>query len=664
MLEENQIDRYTKNYRAYLEAGLPPFGSLEYLIDQVQQNLDEQALLILQSAVQTRLSQVSQKPNNVIEFPGKPSDKEIDYQELLGIPHPLSDHQKGILDWVLFGQGNAAVNAVAGSGKSTTLVYAAIALAKLEELQPDDVRLVVFGRENSKDLRGKLTAALGQRWDGCTKTIHSMGFAALKQELGKFAKRGYKYPPAGMGRIDNDKYRKICRAIGYADDRDRNHPGSMVTSSLVDKPSTFLKLVDFCRFQLIDFSKADANNKLRQMIHHFGDQFDNVATSNGELAALGQALALVLERGKQQATQDKIIDFADQIWLPVVWRLNERPWWKKDFQFKFLFVDECQDFNSCQRELSLMMTGNHGRLLYVGDRNQSIMGFAGADCESFQLIAAEANCTELPLSVCYRCPQSHIKLLQSEFPDIPIQAFDKNPDGEMACIKEGDLWNTVIPHHLQEGDLVLCRKTAPLVSLCIKLISNGVAATVKGRDIGKTLIGELETVAKIMAKAKSRGNGLDHTITFLDFPEYLNQYRESKTRNYQSFDNAEQLTEALNDKIDALHVLFDRYPLEGDIDAGVKALTEVIESLFGDSASPITLSTSHRAKGLEADRVFIIQPSSLPLTWKNQQPWQAEQEDNLLYVTLSRSKKCLFVVIEPDKVLPDWASQIKLASAS
>jgi DNA helicase II / ATP-dependent DNA helicase PcrA len=659
-MDRKQINRYTENYRAYLEAGLPPFGSVEHLLSCIQDLDSVEALAELRSAVQARLSQIHAS-NNVIEFP-QPNE-EINYQELLGIPHPLSKHQKGVLDWVLFGQGNAAVNAVAGSGKSTTLVYATIALAKLKELQPDDIRLVVFGRENSKDLRGKLVTALGNSWDGSTKTMHSMGFAALKEELGEFAGRGYKYPPAGMGRIDNYKYHKICKALGYADDRDRSNPGSMVTSKLVDKPSTFFKLVDFCRFQLVNFSANDGIDKLRQMINHFGDQFDGVAQQNGELAAIAQALAKVLERGKQQAAQEKVIDFADQIWLPVVWHLNERSWWHRDFTFRFMFVDECQDFNACQRQLSLMMAGDHGRLLYVGDRSQSIMGFAGADCESFELIVEDANCIEMPLSVCYRCPKRHIELIQSEFPNIPIQAFENAPDGEIAIIKEDDLWNNDIPHHLQEGDLVLCRKTAPLISMCIKLISNGIAASVKGRDIGKSLIGELESVTKLMHQSVKRGF-VNAPPSFLDFPDYLIQYRDNKIKGYQNLDNSEQLVEALNDKVDALLVLFERYPFRGDIDTGVKALTEVIESLFSDATSPITLSTSHRAKGLEADRVFIIQPSSLPLVWNNQQLWQADQEDNLLYVTLSRSKKALYVVMEKDKNLPDWAGKIKLASAS
>jgi ATP-dependent exoDNAse (exonuclease V) beta subunit len=76
----------------------------------------------------------------------------------------------------------------------------------------------------------------------------------------------------------------------------------------------------------------------------------------------------------------------------------------------------------------------------------------------------------------------------------------------------------------------------------------------------------------------------------------------------------------------------------------VGALIEYIEQIFSDGESAINLCTIHRAKGLEADRVWIIDPKSLPHIWKGQKAWQKEQEDNLLYVALTRAKKQLFIV--------------------
>ncbi|VEP12041.1 hypothetical protein H1P_1300001 [Hyella patelloides LEGE 07179] len=49
----------------------------------------------------------------------------------------------------------------------------------------------------------------------------------------------------------------------------------------------------------------------------------------------------------------------------------------------FVLVNECQDLNLCQIELSRKLVGKDGRLLYVGDPKQAIFGFAGAKCNSY-----------------------------------------------------------------------------------------------------------------------------------------------------------------------------------------------------------------------------------------------------------------------------------------
>lgn len=80
-------------------------------------------------------------------------------------------------------------------------------------------------------------------------------------------------------------------------------------------------------------------------------------------------------------------------------------------------------------------------------------------------------------------------------------------------------------------------------------------------------------------------------------------------------------------------------------------LCQDIERLFSDrnSEEAITLSTIHRAKGLENDRVFILYPEKLPLTWKNQKRHELDQEYNVAFVAYSRAKKTLVMVRESDK---------------
>ena len=80
----------------------------------------------------------------------------------------------------------------------------------------------------------------------------------------------------------------------------------------------------------------------------------------------------------------------------------------------------------------------------------------------------------------------------------------------------------------------------------------------------------------------------------------------------------------------------------------VSQLAAIIGDLFADNgSSPITLATAHRSKGLENERIFLLEPEKMPLTWKGQRDWQFQQEQNLLYVALTRSKSELFLVGEP-----------------
>ena len=76
-----------------------------------------------------------------------------------------------------------------------------------------------------------------------------------------------------------------------------------------------------------------------------------------------------------------MIDFDDMIWIPLV----------ENFplpQFDVLFVDEAQDFNEMQRQMILRCVGNN-RVVIVGDRNQAIYGFRGADSNSISILKKE-----------------------------------------------------------------------------------------------------------------------------------------------------------------------------------------------------------------------------------------------------------------------------------
>ena len=326
-----------------------------------------------------------------------------------------------------------------------------------------------------------------------------------------------------------------------------------------------------------------------------------------------------LQIGEQQAINKECFDFVEQVWLPGHWNLGSEKWFNP---YKFVLVDECQDLNKAQLNLVQILAGKDGRILSVGDKNQAVMGFAGADDNSYDNIVKETNAVELPLSICYRCPISHIKLVKKEFSYIPIEPAANAIKGVIKQIEPDQIYK-----YIKNKDMVIGRKTAPLVGLCIRLIGRGKKAIVKGKEIGKTLSKELDEISKL------RG------YIWMLFNENLKDYRLIKINQYQGLDNEEQLIEIINDKLDAVQTIYESNPQAQSIED----LKIEIDKIFSDDNAPITLSTCHRAKGLEAERIFIYHPEHMPLTWRNQQKWQLEQEENLLYVALTRSKSELFI---------------------
>ena len=101
--------------------------------------------------------------------------------------------------------------------------------------------------------------------------------------------------------------------------------------------------------------------------------------------------------------------------------------------------------------------------------------------------------------------------------------------------------------------------------------------------------------------------------------------------------------QSMTDKFATVRVIY-----EAERPRTVEELRDAVSSIFPkDVDHPVIwLSTVHRAKGDEAERVFLLRPELLPHP-KAKSPVQAEQERNLLYVALTRAKQALYVVDGP-----------------
>jgi ATP-dependent DNA helicase UvrD/PcrA len=292
-------------------------------------------------------------------------------------------------------------------------------------------------------------------------------------------------------------------------------------------------------------------------------------------------------------TPGRTIDFDDQIWLPHVLGL-EVP------LYDWIFVDELQDMNRAQLELVYRGLGASGRFVGVGDRRQSIYQFRGADHNAIPQTIERLGAKVLPLSITYRCPLAVVREAQKLVPQL-----EAAPNAIEGIVRDTDYFELI--DDAQPGDFVVSRTNAQLLSLCWRWLSQGRKAAIKGRDIGSGLA---------MFVRDTRATRVSELL------DAVESWRHSELRRLIERGRD---TSAVDDKAECIHVLAE----------GCKTIDEVvakIDRLFTDDGTPgILLSSTHRAKGLEADRVWLLRDTFLR--------WDGPEEKNLLYVATTRAKQ-------------------------
>jgi hypothetical protein len=219
-------------------------------------------------------------------------------------------------------------------------------------------------------------------------------------------------------------------------------------------------------------------------------------------------------------------------------------------------------------------------MMWIGDRFQSINGFAGADSDSFDAIIRETNAKVLPLSVCYRCPTSHLARAREWRSD--IEARPGAPVGTIRRMERVDYVDEAAA-----GDLVICRRTAPLIGLCFELIAAGIGASVRGRaDMSKGLI-------KIIKRASKRTSRTLWQDEFLDGLAAQHDAEAEKLRaRARDEQAAADALDALADRIECVRIIFRSTGA-----ASAAELIASVERTFADKAAAVTLYVAYtRAK--------------------------------------------------------------------
>jgi superfamily I DNA/RNA helicase len=315
-----------------------------------------------------------------------------------------------------------------------------------------------------------------------------------------------------------------------------------------------------------------------------------------------------------EAFQGKI-DFDDQIYMTALFG-GTFP------RFPIVMVDEAQDLSPLNHLMLEQMVAPDGRLIAVGDPNQAIYGFRGAHADSMGYLKNKFSMTELTLSTSFRCPIKVIERAQAlRVPHMRWPEWAK--EGKVERLSQ---WSF---SDVPDGAAVICRNNAPLFDCALRFIRAGRSVKIVGSDIGAALV-------KLMRKL-----GPD-TTPQAEFKAKIREWEEDQLSKV-----VEARKASITDRAACLLVFAD---------AGNNLGESVMfaEMLFSASGK-IDFLSGHKAKGLEWETVFHLDPWRVPSKWAKAaadagDPSKLEQEYNLRYVIETRPQEHLYLVNLEDLV--------------
>lgn len=535
---------------------------------------------------------------------------------------PTSE-QQAIFDFIKNPKaGNLVVEAGAGAGKSSSLLEA------LKVIPQRSILLTAFNRAIADSLQAKLPK-MPKTHAVHVKTFHALGRGMVKNRRPDLERL------EGAG---EELVTRVCagRSISFNQKR------------------WIAKLIGLLKETTID---RDPLPETAMELGFEHDIFGNKATDD----AIMEAVEMSLLGYRASMDIDKLpgIEFADMVWLPGVLKLEPAS------RYQAVFIDELQDISRPQFELLRRVMLPTTRVVGIGDLWQSIYRWRGALGEqAWAIMRDEFKASTLKLSTTFRCCAEVVKQANQLVPE--LKALPDNTGGTVSTIKLSELPNAFVGGLRDDGihTFVLSRRNDTLLDCALFLHRNKVKFHL---GAGKEMLGPLFYLLDFV---------LD-TNTYAKFETSLKAWIAKEQAKAIKHDQPSIADRALQH-----YTMLNRCALEaGQHPHKIKG---ILHALLVPNRSGVLLSTVHKVKGLEAERVFLLKRSferhrrttiGLPdgrkielADWTNEQqqlsPLSAvEQEElNVEYVAITRAKWHLVWVdndeqhvstLEPSAELPD-----------
>jgi DNA helicase-2/ATP-dependent DNA helicase PcrA len=564
-----------------------------------------------------------------------------------GILAELDPDQRAAAETV---EGPLLIVAGPGSGKTRTLTYRIAHLVAEHSIAPEHCLAITFTRRAAAEMRDRLGRLLPGRGEGIPiHTFHSLGLAILRAHAGA----------AGL-------------ASGFR------------VASEAERVALLM--------ETLDFTEHKAERLLRAISREKRTQCWAGAEAADAIAAYARALG-----------SRNIIDFDDLIALSVralvadagVATLCRERW-------RWISVDEFQDVDEQQYRLLNLLAPPDANLCVIGDPNQAIYGFRGADASCFDRFKHDYPATRtVRLARNYRSTGTIVtassQLMTAQHParaGEPIAEMVREMHERIAihtAPTEGAEAEAVVKtieqmigghtffsidsgrgdgageKNLSFGDFaVLYRTDAQSAALCEALQRSGIPykksshAPLAAQPAVRALLqhlGEAPDAALadgLRAAAERLGGAAETDATLAS--EASSQRGKSMVRAHSASEDARKRADdtrpesgssarvTLAPAVQRLIALADA--CENDRARFLDAVTLTTDAEFFDPrADRVSLLTLHAAKGLEFPVVFIagLEDGLLPLYWGEPDQAALEEERRLFYVGMTRAKDKLIL---------------------
>jgi len=256
---------------------------------------------------------------------------------------PLAGLNPAQREAVLHFEGPMLVLAGAGSGKTRVLTTRIARLIEHQGVDPSRILAVTFTNKAAGEMRERIGRLLGEEpkgmWSG---TFHAIGARILRTAAPLVGRT-----PSFTIYDEDDTLSLIKRLMEQEGISPKQWSPKVISSLISDAKNALVSAQEYEKLAMDPVSRAASKV--------YGKLEAALRTANS-------------------------VSFDDLLVLPVeIFRKDERTLARYRDRFQFILVDEYQDTNRAQFQFIKLLGSNHGNVVVVGDDDQSIYGWRGAD---------------------------------------------------------------------------------------------------------------------------------------------------------------------------------------------------------------------------------------------------------------------------------------------